>query len=176
MLSPAAVAALAFALTTPALAEEKILGSFTISWNEIQAKPTGASGMSRAVVRERTATLDELEMHITALPPGKTTHPPHTHPNEEVIIIREGTVESFQNGVVRRLGPGSIIFQASNVSHNLTNVGDTTAVYHVINWMSPGMKAKAARASSSPGQAVGARSSATAGPNSPEDEARATKR
>jgi uncharacterized cupin superfamily protein len=114
--------------------------------------------MSRAVVRERTATLDELEMHITALPPGKTTHPPHTHPNEEVIIIREGTVESFQDGVVRRLGPGSIIFQASNVSHNLTNVGDTTAVYHVINWMSPGMKAKAAAASSSPTPAVGAQS------------------
>jgi uncharacterized protein (TIGR02246 family) len=94
--------------------------------------------MSRSLFRQRTATLDELELHVTALPPGRTTHAPHTHPNEEIIIIREGTLEAYQNGKTRRLGPGSVIFEASNDPHNVTNVGDTTAVYHVINWASPG--------------------------------------
>jgi uncharacterized protein (TIGR02246 family) len=123
----------------PASAEDPaLLGSFAITWEEIQARPTSANGMSKPVVRSPTATLDELEMHVTAVPPGRTTHPPHTHPNEEVIVIREGTVEVHQNGRTRRVGPGAILFMASNEPHNVTNVGDTTAVYHVINWKSPG--------------------------------------
>jgi XRE family transcriptional regulator, regulator of sulfur utilization len=129
----------AAALVAPVYAQDPVLGSAVVSWDEIQAGPTSSNGMSKQVWRQRTATLDELEVHITALPPGKTTHPPHTHPNEEILVIREGTLEVYQNGKTRRVGPGSIIFHASNDSHNVTNVGDTTAAYHVINWKSPGM-------------------------------------
>jgi len=89
---------LAAALAASASAQDLTLGSQAITWEEIQARPAGSSGWSRQVLRQPTATLDELEMHITALPAGKTTHPPHTHANEEIIIIREGTVDAFQNG------------------------------------------------------------------------------
>jgi len=91
-------------------------------------------GSLRTVVRAPTPTLDELEMHITTLKPGIESHPPHQHPNEELIVIREGTVETLIQGVWKRLGPGSIIFNASNELHGLRNVGTTPAVYHVINW------------------------------------------
>jgi mannose-6-phosphate isomerase-like protein (cupin superfamily) len=40
---------------------------------------------------------------------------------------------------MRRVGPGSIIFQASNQMHSIRNVGTTPATYHVIQWKSPGM-------------------------------------
>jgi XRE family transcriptional regulator, regulator of sulfur utilization len=124
---------------TLASAEQPVQGSFAITWEEIQAKPTGTSGLSRSVLRAPTATLDELEIHVTALPPGQTTHPPHTHQNEEIIVVREGTLEAFQNGKTTRVGPGSLLFMGSNEPHNVTNVGSTTtAVYHVINWASPG--------------------------------------
>lgn len=137
-------------LVPPASAEEPVLGSVAISWDEIQARPRG--GRAWPVLRLPTATLDELEMHVTALPPGETTHAPHTHPNEEVIVIREGTLDAFQNGRTTRVGPGSILFMASNQPHNVVNVGETTAVYHVINWHSPGMlKSKPA---TSPQEAV----------------------
>lgn len=124
-------------LVPQAPAEEPVLGSVAITWEEIQARPRG--GRAWPVLRLPTATLDELEMHVTALPPGETTHAPHTHPNEEVIVIREGTLDAFQNGKTTRVGPGSILFMASNQPHNVVNVGETTAVYHVINWHSPGM-------------------------------------
>jgi ketosteroid isomerase-like protein len=39
----------------------------------------------------------------------------------------------------------------SNEPHNVTNVGSTTAVYHVVNWASPGMKQSR---SASPGDDV----------------------
>ncbi len=71
---------------------------------------------------------------------------PYKHPDEEVIIIKEGTVESLVNGQLKRVGPGSVIFQASNQLHSIRNVGNTQAVYHVFKWNSPGMlKEKAGR-------------------------------
>lgn len=118
------------------------LGPTAFTWAELQAKPTGASGLSRQILKDPTATLDQLEFHMTTLPPGKTSHAPHQHPNEEIIIIKEGTVEALVDGVQKRLGPGSFIFQASNYLHGIKNVGDTPATYYVINWHSPGMLKK----------------------------------
>ncbi len=129
-------------LTTPVRsADPAVLRSTSLSWEEIVQKvPSG--GRASQVFRDPTATLDELELHVTFLPAGISSHPPHRHPNEEIIIIREGTVEALVAGETRRLGPGAVIFQASNDLHAITNVGTTTAVYHVINWHSPGMKKK----------------------------------
>ena len=119
-------------------AEKKpILGPAVFDWNELKDTPSNV-GSVRSVVRQPTATLDELEMHITTLKPGLASHEPHKHPNEELIILREGTVETLSDGVWKRVGPGSIIFNASNSLHGLRNVGTTPAVYHVINWRSPG--------------------------------------
>src|SRR5580765_3389817 len=121
-------------------AEQKpILGPTVFDWNELKDNPTNV-GSVRSVVRQPTATLDELEMHITTLKPGLASHEPHRHVNEELIILREGTVETLSDGVWKRVGPGSIIFNASNSLHGLRNVGTTPAVYHVINWSSPGAK------------------------------------
>ncbi len=118
--------------------ENAIMGSTAVSWEEIQAK--GASdGKYRQVFKNPTATLDELELHVTTLPAGQSPHPPHQHPDEEIVIIREGTVEVNMNGVTKTLGPGSVIFQAANQLHSLKNIGTTPAVYHVIKWNSPGM-------------------------------------
>jgi quercetin dioxygenase-like cupin family protein len=114
----------------------KPLDSQVFDWKDMVAKPN-ATGEVRTVVRAPTVTLDELEIHITTLKPGLASHAPHQHPNEEMLIVREGTVEALVNGELKRVGPGSIIFQASNQLHNIKNVGDTPATYHVINWKSP---------------------------------------
>ena len=116
-------------------ADPKPQGSFTLPWEDLQARP--ANGKSRSIVRSPTATLDELESHVTVLPAGEASHAPHRHPQEEVIIVREGTVEFFQNGVTTRVGPGGFAFMASMDEHNAKNVGDTPATYFVINWKTP---------------------------------------
>lgn len=121
-----------------------LMGSSVFDWNSIEVK-SNAIGSFRSFFQAPTATLDQLECHVTTLNPGLMPHPPHKHANEEVIIIREGTLEVTQNGVVKRVGPGSVIFNASNVTHSLRNVGTTPAVYHVVSWYSPGMKPKDAK-------------------------------
>jgi XRE family transcriptional regulator, regulator of sulfur utilization len=120
-----------------------LLGSTAMTWEQIQA---GKAAQHKPVFRSPTATLDELEMHVTQLPPGKASHPPHRHAYEELLIIREGTVEALVDGQPRRLGPGAVIFQASNMLHNIKNVGQTPASYHVISWKTPATAVKAAEA------------------------------
>jgi quercetin dioxygenase-like cupin family protein len=130
----AAVLGLLLGLTAQG-ADPKPQGSFVLPWEELQARPV--NGKSRSIVRAPTATLDELESHVTVLPAGEASHAPHRHPQEEVIIVREGTVEFFQNGVTTRVGPGGFAFMASMDEHNAKNVGDTPATYFVINWKTP---------------------------------------
>jgi quercetin dioxygenase-like cupin family protein len=116
-----------------------VLQSSVFDWNAMKVEPTSV-GTRRTVFRSATATLDELECHVTTLNPGQASHAPHKHPEEEILIVREGTVEVLANGTTYRVGPGSVIFQASNQEHALRNVGDTPATYHVFSWKSPGMK------------------------------------
>jgi XRE family transcriptional regulator, regulator of sulfur utilization len=124
------------AVVSAAQKPPEIMHSRVFDWNAMTAKANDY-GSSRAVVRAPTPTLEELEMHITTLNPGQTSHAPHQHANEELIIIREGTVETLSLGEWKRVGAGSIIFNASNELHGIRNVGSTPATYHVINWKSP---------------------------------------
>ena len=70
------------------------LGSQVWDWKDMVAKPN-ATGEVRTIVRAPTVTLEELEIHITTLKPGVASHAPHQHPNEEMLIVREGTVEAL---------------------------------------------------------------------------------
>lgn len=144
---PALLAGIAIGafVSAPTQSANAVLSSTAVSWEEIQAKPSG-TGITKAkqVFRDPTATLDELEFHVSTLPAGQSPHPPHKHPDEEIIFIKEGTVEALVNGETKRVGPGSVIFQAANQMHTVRNVGDVPAVYHVMRWNSPGMlKARA---------------------------------
>lgn len=114
-------------------ARADVLPSTLFEWSALTARPN-RTGEVRRVVQKPTATLEELEIHITTLRPGEESHAPHQHPNEEILIVKEGQVEALVNGELKRGGPGSLIFQASNQMHNIKNVGSTPATYHVINW------------------------------------------
>ena len=121
------------------VAQKQVQKSMVYPWSDADAKPNDW-GKVRQVMRTPTPTLDELEIHISTLAPGKSPHAPHQHVHEELLILKEGTLETFQSGKTTRVGPGAIIFQSSNELHNVTNVGTTPATYFVIGWDSPGAK------------------------------------
>ena len=141
-LAVAAVAA-SVTLACASLAQEpaKLLDSTAWLWSDLKPHKTEV-GERREVVQQPTRTLDELEMHITTLNPRTASHPPHTHPNEEMVIVKEGTLQAHVNGKEIVVGPGSVLFFASLQPHAVQNVGDTPATYFVINWASPGTKTK----------------------------------
>lgn len=129
---------LAFAEPNPqaapaaAPAAASVMGSKVFDWNQMVDKPN-ATGSVRTVCNTPTATLENLEIHISTLNPGLMSHPPHKHPNEELIIVRQGTVETLSNGEWIRVGAGSVIFNGSNQVHGFRNVGTEPAIYHVVN-------------------------------------------
>ncbi|MGD0735649.1 MAG: cupin domain-containing protein [Terracidiphilus sp.] len=137
-LTAVAAASEAYAAPAAAIANSAptpIMGSSVFDWNSIPAKPT-AYGTVRSFFSAPTATLKNLEVHVTTLNPGLMPHQPHRHPNEEMVIIQHGTVEVLSNGVWKRVGVGSVIFNGSNQLHGLKNVGAEPATYHVINFKS----------------------------------------
>ena len=105
--------------------------STAIEWNSLETK-TNATGSSRKFFEGPTANLEVLECHASTLNPGATNHPILKRPNDEVIIVKEGTIEVFVGDKWVRVGPGSVVFNAANAPQAMRNVGDGPATYHVI--------------------------------------------
>jgi mannose-6-phosphate isomerase-like protein (cupin superfamily) len=134
------VAVLTMCMTAAAVAwaqssAKSILHSSAFDFRRLDAQTTKV-GERRAVFDAPTVTLDRLECHITTVNPGEEPHAPHQHPEEELMLIKEGTLEAMQNGQKVKVGPGSVLFQASNEFHGVKNVGDTPATYFVVKWWS----------------------------------------
>ena len=114
-------------------AAKPVMHSRIFNWAELKAEPT-KTGARRAVCDAPTPALGALEIHITTLNPGESPHPPHRHPAEELMILREGTVAAMQNGVTNIVTAGGIIFEASNELHGLRNIGTNPATYFVVKF------------------------------------------
>lgn len=118
-----------------------VLESKTYEFNALPESINDAkTGKRRSVYTGITTRGQQLSMHMTELAPGAAAHLPHQHLNEETIMLREGTLEvelhskvgEFGHGQTSRIGPGSVIYVASNDPHGMRNVGQTGAKYFVV--------------------------------------------
>ncbi len=148
-----ALGATAFAQTpaapvNPPSAPADKLHCAVYDWEKMEVTPN-AKGERRAVFDGSTATVDKIHCHITTLKPGEKSSEPSLHLQEEVIIVKEGTIEAYYNGQTSTGGPGSVIFFASNSMTSLRNVGQTPATYTVIYYYTP-LTPKAAPTAAAP--------------------------
>ena len=114
--------------------ESTVLRTTFVDWDSLTPR-TSPNGQSRPVFDNPTGTLDKLEVHITTLLPGMSSHPVHRHSWEEILLLKEGELELSINGRKQHAGPGAFIFLASNDPHNATNTGSKPATYYVINFV-----------------------------------------
>lgn len=89
-------------------------------------------GNSRAVFDGLNHSGFHIDLHETHLAPGMAPHAAHKHEHEEIVMIREGTLQVTIEGKVSVVGPGSVVYAASNEMHGWKNIGTTHAKYFVI--------------------------------------------
>lgn len=118
----------------------------------LAAAATG-SNIPDAVVTESQATLSKengQDVHIyfdgatpqlhsfTAgnlrLMPGMSPHPPHQHPEEEILFITEGTGEVTIEGKPHKVSAGSAMFCEANKLHGITNTGSAPLLFYFCKW------------------------------------------
>lgn len=128
-----AVVSISLAVAGIALAESSgkpVMHSCVFNWPDLKAVPTKV-GEARRVFDAPTPALAEFECHITTLNPGEAPHPPHRHADEELMVIKEGTLAALQGDKTNIVTAGGIIFEASNEWHGLRNIGTNRATYYV---------------------------------------------
>src|SRR5471032_420613 len=74
-------------------------------------------GSRRDVFNGPSDTLNSFESHITTVNPGQAAHAPHTHGNEEMLIVKEGKLQVTIKSTTYLAGPGSIIYYSPNDLH-----------------------------------------------------------
>lgn len=68
------------------------------------------------------------------LKPGMSPHPPHKHPEEEFLLVTEGTGEILVNGKVNQVAAGSMMYCAGEQLHGITNTGKTPLLFYFYKW------------------------------------------
>jgi mannose-6-phosphate isomerase-like protein (cupin superfamily) len=105
-----------------------------VDWKNVEFKPS-ENGGRRNIMQQKTSVLKELEIHVTTLKEGLPSHAAHTHPDEEIILVRKGYVEETIKGESFRLGRGSIIFLTNDDLHGISNSGKGECEYYAIRWL-----------------------------------------
>ena len=76
---------------------------------------------------------------MVVLDPGASPHPPHRHPEEEFMIVADGTGEIECDGKTTQVGPGAIMYCAGNVLHGIVNTGQVPMTFYWSKWMAKGV-------------------------------------
>ena len=108
-------------------------GSFMLNWNDLPMAKTDKGGR-REFFNKPTSQLGKFEMHTTMLNAGFDSHAPHTHKEEEIILILRGNTEMHIAGKFYKAFPGDIVFLSSGISHALKNIGNEPCEYFAFQW------------------------------------------
>jgi mannose-6-phosphate isomerase-like protein (cupin superfamily) len=125
---PFLLPALAAAQTS---APDAKLSSKAYRYEDLTARQ-GSVSVSRQILKGQTHAGWPIDVHETELSAGAAPHPPHHHLHEEVVFLRDGQLEVTIMGEITRVGPGSVVYFASNQEHGFRNTGTTAAHYFVL--------------------------------------------
>ena len=122
-------------LAPAALMAAKAPGFPNITVDEAKAKLTKEPfGDLRIYFDGSTDQLTNMTAGSLRLKAGMSPHPPHQHPEEEFMIITEGTGDLMVDGKTTKVGPGSMMYCAGNKSHGITNTGKTSLLFYFYKW------------------------------------------
>jgi quercetin dioxygenase-like cupin family protein len=80
---------------------------------------------------------NELSVMIAGsvrLHPGASPHPPHQHPEEEFLLVTEGSGEITVGGERTKAGPGSMMYCNGGTMHGIENTGSGPMLFYYYKW------------------------------------------
>jgi len=124
---------IAFVLPVVCLAQNK-LESKAYNWDGTK-EVKDENRMRRQFVDGSTTLLENLEIHTSTVQGGEAPHPSHSHTDqEELVIIKEGTLTATIGSESKTLGPGSVIYVMPKIEHGFRNAGTTSCTYYIIKY------------------------------------------
>ena len=72
---------------------------------------------------------------MATLDPGASPHPPHRHPEEEILIVSHGTGIIECDGKRIDVGPGAMMYCPAHMLHGITNTGSTQMTFYWSKWL-----------------------------------------
>ena len=106
--------------------------SCVFQFDKLPVTYSAGGAATRPVLRGRLPTGEVVELHETTLMPGQMPHAAHRHVHTEFMLIREGNLEFILEGKTEPVGPGGVVYAASNELHGLKNTGTVPANYFVM--------------------------------------------
>ena len=103
--------------------------------NEASARVTHESfGDARVYFEGPTDQVKSMTAGSLRLKPGMAPHPPHEHPEEEFMVITEGTGEITIEGKKSAVAPGAMMYCAAGKVHGIVNTGKSTLTFYYYKW------------------------------------------
>jgi quercetin dioxygenase-like cupin family protein len=121
---------------------ETPLTSTIFEWNKMPVRKT-SQGERREIASGPTPTLGQLRCHVTTLNPGTPWSNLDKHTDEEIVIIKEGSLEYEISGHRQIAGPGAVILLVAGDVHRSRNAGSTPVTYYVFHAVTAEAKAAA---------------------------------
>jgi (S)-ureidoglycine aminohydrolase len=76
----------------------------------------------------------KFDMHATTLKEKIASHAPHTHAEEEIVLLLRGNGKMNIDGKFYDVIPGQVIWLSSEISHAIENSGDSECEYFAFQW------------------------------------------
>ena len=136
---PATYIVLSFRSTSPVnIARGKTGGgSMLLDWSALTVKKTD-KGASRPVFDRPSSMFERFEVHATTLNTGFESHPPHTHREEEIMLLMKGNVTLRIGEALYHAVAGDVMLMRPNVLHNVKNTGNEQCWYLAVKWYTAG--------------------------------------
>ncbi len=100
-----------------------------------EGKPTGKAGV---ILNGETAGTRSMQVGRFLLDPGAEPHPPHRHPDEEIMIVAHGTGQILCDGKSYDVRPGAVMYADPNVEHGIKNTGTRPIEFYWIKYLPAG--------------------------------------
>lgn len=91
-------------------------------------------GVQHIYYQGPTDMLQFFEGGSLSLKSGMEPHPPHKHPEEEILLIAEGAGEISVEGEIAKVGPGSMMFTGASRLHGIKNTGKSPLLFYYFKW------------------------------------------